>query len=63
VLAIRGDKEEKDRYPAEEFQKNCGGPCTVELISNCDHFYNGREEHVAQVVSSWLAKTLDLPNP
>ena len=61
VLAIRGDKEEKHRYPAEEIQQNCGGPCTVEIISNCDHFYNGREDHVAQVVSSWLAKTLDLP--
>lgn len=60
VLAIRGDKEEKDRYPAEEIQQNCGGPCTVEIISNCDHFFNGREDHVAQVVSSWLAKTLDL---
>ncbi len=60
VLAIRGDKEDRDRYPAEEFQAACGGPCDVNIVSNCDHFYNGRESHVADIVSSWLAKTLRL---
>ena len=60
VLAIRGDKEERDRYPAEEFQAACGGPCDVNIVANCDHFYNDREDHVAGIVSSWLAKTLKL---
>ena len=60
VLAIRGDKEDRDRYPAEEFQAVCGGPCDVNIVEHCDHFYNGREEHVAGTVSSWLAKTLKL---
>jgi pimeloyl-ACP methyl ester carboxylesterase len=60
VLAIRGDKEDRDRYPAEEFKTACGGPCEVNIIANCDHFYNDREEHVAGIVSSWLAKTLKL---
>lgn len=60
VLAIRGDREDVDRYPAEEFQRAAGGPCTVEIIRDCDHFYNGREDTVAQVVSSWLATTLKL---
>ena len=60
VLAIRGDQEDRERYPAEEFQAAAGGPCQVEIVSNCDHFYNGREDHVANVVASWLAETLGL---
>ena len=60
VLCIRGDQEEADRYPAEEFQRAAGGPCRVEIIPNCDHFYTGREELVANVVASWLKETLAL---
>ena len=60
VLAIRGDKEDADRYPAEEFQRRAGGPCEVEIVANCDHFYNGREDVVADIVASWLNKTLAL---
>ncbi len=60
VLAIRGDKEDRDRYPAEEFAAACGGPCEVNIVENCDHFYNDREAHVAGIVSAWLAKTLKL---
>jgi len=60
VLAIRGDKEDVDRYPAEEFQRAAGGPCQVEVVPNCDHFYNGREYAIAEIVSSWLARTLEL---
>lgn len=62
VLAIRGDKEDRDRYPAEEFAAACGGPCTVNIIGNCDHFYNDREEEVAGVVSDWLGATIGLRN-
>ncbi len=58
VLALRGDKEDQDRYPAEEFQANCGGPCAVEIIANCDHFYGKRETEVLRVVTSWLGRTL-----
>jgi pimeloyl-ACP methyl ester carboxylesterase len=61
VLAIRGDKEERERYPAEEFQGRAGGSCRVEIIPDCDHFYNGKEEKVAAIVSGWLAQTLELP--
>ena len=60
VLAIRGDQEDRGRYPAEEFAAACGGPCEVNIVANCDHFYNDREEHVAGIVASWLAKTLKL---
>ncbi len=58
VLCIRGDKEDVDRYPAEEFQSRAGGPCRVEIVRDCDHFYNGNEDTVAHIVSSWLAQTL-----
>jgi pimeloyl-ACP methyl ester carboxylesterase len=58
ALFIRGDKEPRDRYPAEEFQQNAGGACKVEIVPNCDHFYNDREDAVADLVSSWLAQTL-----
>ncbi|HEX6007122.1 MAG TPA: alpha/beta hydrolase [Burkholderiales bacterium] len=63
VLAIRGDKEDVERYPAEEFQRAAGGPCTVEIVRDCDHFYNGREDTVAGIVATWLAQTLRLPPP
>jgi alpha/beta superfamily hydrolase len=61
VLCIRGDQEDRDRYPAEEFQSRAGGRCEVEIVTDCDHFYNGREDKVAGIVSAWLGKTLALP--
>ena len=58
-LFVRGDKEPRDAYPAEEFQARAGGPCTVEIVPDCDHFYNGREDAVRAIVASWLARTLE----
>ena len=60
VLCIRGDKEDRDRYPAEEFQSRAGGPCNVEIVPDCDHFYVGREAAIQRIVSSWLAKVMKL---
>ena len=60
VLTIRGDREDAHRYPVEEFQRAAGGACRIEIVSDCDHFYNGREAHVAGIVASWLAKELGL---
>ena len=54
VLYLRGDEEPADLYPAEEFQKRCGGPCTVENVPRCGHFYVGREEAVTELVCRWL---------
>lgn len=53
VLYIRGDKEPRDLYPAEEFAKKAR--CTVKIVPDCDHFYNGREGEVSALVSQWLA--------
>jgi pimeloyl-ACP methyl ester carboxylesterase len=57
-LFVRGDKELRDAYPAEEFRARAGGPCTVEIVPDCDHFYNGREEAVTQLVVTWLANAV-----
>lgn len=61
VLCIRGDKESRDLYPAEEFQRRVAGPCTVEIVANSDHYYVGCEDAVAAMVSSWLARALVSP--
>ena len=59
VLFLRGDQESADLYPAEAFQRHAGGPCTVETVRDCDHFYVGREEAVAERVAAWLAAVLE----
>ena len=58
VLYVRGDEEPADLYPAEKFQRRCAGPCTVEIVPRCGHFYVGREAAIADIVCHWLAKTL-----
>ena len=58
TLYVRGDKESRESYPAEDFRTRASGPCDVEIVPDCDHFYNGCEETIQRLVSSWLAKTL-----
>ena len=60
TLFVRGDEEDPDTYPAERFKERSGGPCDVEIVKNCNHFYVGREPAVAELVSRWLARTLNL---
>ncbi len=57
VLYIRGDQESAENYPAEAFQARADGPCAVEIIPNCDHFYRGRETAVTDCVTAWLKTT------
>ena len=59
TLFLRGDQESADLYPAEAFQRRAGGPCTVEIVRDCDHFYVGREQAVAERVAAWLAQTFE----
>jgi pimeloyl-ACP methyl ester carboxylesterase len=56
TLFIRGDEENPETYPAER----AGGPCDVEIVSNCNHFYVGREATICKVVSGWLVRTLNI---
>ncbi len=60
TLYVRGDREPRANYPAEDFKARAGGPCTVEIVPDCDHFYNRREAAVGEIVSSWLSRTLHL---
>jgi pimeloyl-ACP methyl ester carboxylesterase len=55
VLYVRGDQEAKEPYPAEDFAARAGGPCDVEIVPNCDHFYRGREAAIQSIVTKWLA--------
>jgi pimeloyl-ACP methyl ester carboxylesterase len=58
VLYLRGDQESPGNYPAEAFRDRSGGPCEVDIIPNCDHFYRGREDAVIERVTAWLRRTL-----
>jgi len=60
TLYVRGDKESRENYPAEDFRTRAGGPCDVKIAPDCDHFYNGREEAIQAIVSSWVAEALHL---
>jgi len=60
TLYVRGDKESRENYPAEDFRARAGGPCDVEIVPDCDHFYDGREEAIRAIVSSWVAKAMHL---
>ncbi|HEX9396013.1 MAG TPA: alpha/beta hydrolase [Burkholderiales bacterium] len=60
-LFLRGDGELRDLYPAEEFKRRSGGPCRVEIIADCDHFYVGREDAVSTIVCRWLADAIKRP--
>jgi pimeloyl-ACP methyl ester carboxylesterase len=60
ALYMRGDKEPKDAYPAEEFAARAGSRCDVRILANCDHFYTGEEDQVCNVVTSWLDETLGI---
>lgn len=59
VLYIRGDKEPAHIYPAEEFAKRVGGRCDVHIVKDCDHFYGGREDAIAEIVTTWLGEVMD----
>jgi pimeloyl-ACP methyl ester carboxylesterase len=61
VLYLRGDREPRELYPAEAFSKLSGGPCSVEIVQDCEHFYAGREDAVSRIVCSWLANALKRP--
>lgn len=58
VLYLRGDQEPRELYPAEEFARRSRGTCSVEIVSDCEHFYRGREATVSTIVCRWLAHAL-----
>jgi pimeloyl-ACP methyl ester carboxylesterase len=58
TLYIRGDQELREAYPAEAFAAASAGPCDVEIVPDCDHYYKGREDEITRRVSGWLKRTL-----
>jgi pimeloyl-ACP methyl ester carboxylesterase len=60
TLFVRGDEESPETYPAERFKERAGGPCDVEIVPNCNHFYVGREATICEVISGWLVRTLNI---
>ena len=63
VLAIRGEKEDAARYPAEALARAATAPATAKVIAGSDHFYNGREDVVMDTVVTWLSDTLKIERP
>lgn len=63
VLYVRGDREPKEPYPAEEYARRAGGICDVEIVANSDHFYNGVEAAVCDLVCRWMERRVALPTP
>lgn len=60
TLYLRGDLEPPQLYPIEEFSRLSGGSCDAVVGRDCDHFYVGQEEQVAEIVSNWIAERLNL---
>ena len=58
VLYVRGDREDRDLYPAERFAELAGGPVDVRILPDCDHFYTGVEREVGELVAAWLDDVL-----
>lgn len=58
ILYIRGDLEPAELYPAEAFSELSAGQCQVEIIKDCDHFYNECEPEVSAQVVAWLTANI-----
>jgi fermentation-respiration switch protein FrsA (DUF1100 family) len=57
VLALRGGKEPRVSYPAEQVAEACRPRATLVAIPAADHFYfyNGTQAELARAVCDWLA--------
>jgi pimeloyl-ACP methyl ester carboxylesterase len=56
TLFLKGGEEPEAAYPARAFAAACGGPCEIVELAGCDHWYNGRDQEVAEAVVGWLVK-------
>jgi pimeloyl-ACP methyl ester carboxylesterase len=55
VLYVRGDQEERDMYPAEDFAARTQGKTDVSIVPDCDHFYRNKEDAIGGIVATWLS--------
>ena len=58
TLYLRGDLEPPALYPIEDFRERAKGRCDTAVIAQSDHFYNGAELRVADMVTNWLESVL-----
>jgi pimeloyl-ACP methyl ester carboxylesterase len=63
VLYLRGEQENRDLYPAEQFADKAGGPVDVRILPGTGHFYTGREADVGRVAAEWLDRILPGERP
>lgn len=56
ILALRGEREAADLYPAEAVAEAASDRATLAVIPGADHFYNNTEATFARAVCEWLAK-------
>ncbi|HEV7726602.1 MAG TPA: alpha/beta fold hydrolase [Modestobacter sp.] len=61
TLFVRGDREDREMYPAERFAERAAGPVDVRVLEDCDHFYTGVEDQVAALVTGWLTAAVADP--
>lgn len=54
VLALRGEREAQELYPAEAVAKAAEGRSKLAVIAGGDHFYNGVEAAFARAVCGWF---------
>ena len=54
TLYVRGANEPPDLYPAEQFRERAGARVDVRILDT-DHFYNGAETTVGELVGDWIA--------
>jgi pimeloyl-ACP methyl ester carboxylesterase len=57
-LFLVGDREPAETYPAEEFARRATGPSRARVLTDCDHWYTGQRDEVADLVAEWLADTV-----
>lgn len=58
TLAIRGATESAETYPMERFAELTAGPGDSFIIPDCDHWYRGHEDSVADRIAIWLDTVL-----
>lgn len=56
ILALRGEKEAADLYPAEGVAQVARDRATLAVVPGGDHFYNHTEDAFVGAVCDWLAR-------
>ena len=54
VLALRGELEPEEVYPAEAVARVAGSRARLVILEGSDHFYNDRQAALAAAVCDWL---------